>query len=133
MQENALGLLVGGAAVVGGQVLCKDTTCKALTALGGVATGFAITFFDRKFSRDDETEADRVGQKFMAKAGYDPSESVRLWERMSAAMGGKAPPEFLSTHPSDDRRRSNLQSWLPEANALYAVSPQKFGLGSDIH
>ena len=132
MTENTLGLIVGGAAIVGGQVLCKDTKCKMLTALGGVAAGFAITFFDRKFSRGDETEADKVGQLYMAQAGYDPAESIRLWERMSAAMGGKAPPEWMSTHPSDENRRENLRSWLPEAQALYQRAPQKYGLGAPV-
>lgn len=133
MTERNLGLILGGAAVVGSQFLCKDVKCRLLAAGGGVAAGFAITFFDRKFSRSDETEADQYGQLYMAKAGYDPSESIRLWERMSAATGGKAPPEWLSTHPSDNRRRANLQGWLPQAQALYSEAPQRYGIGEPIH
>lgn len=133
LQSNMLGMIIGGATIVGGQVLCKTERCKTISALGGVAAGFALTFFDRKFSREDETEADKVGQIFMARAGYDPSESIPLWERMNSAKGGKGPPEFLSTHPADDRRRSNLQGWLPEAQKVYASSPQKFGIGAAIH
>ena len=72
-------------------------------------------FFDRKFSREDETEADKAGQVYMAQAGYEPAESIVLWERMGAAKQGAAPPEFLSTHPSDERRRTNLKNWLPAA------------------
>lgn len=132
MTGNAIGALVGGASILGGQLLCKTKECKMLTGLGGAAAGFAVAFFDRKFSRDDETEADKFGQLYMAKAGYDPAESIKLWERMNAATGGKAPPEFMSTHPSDERRRGNLQAWLPEANALYNQAPQKYGLGSAI-
>lgn len=132
IQENMLGMIVGGAAIVGSQVLCKDTKCKLLAGLGGAAAGFAITFFDRKFSRGDESEADRAGQVYMAKAGYDPAESIKVWERMGANNAGKAPPEWLSTHPSDERRRSNLQSWLPETQPLYAKSPQKYGVGDAI-
>lgn len=132
ISEKYLGLIVGGATIIGGQVLCKTEKCKLLTALGGAAAGFAITFFDRKFSRGDETDADKFGQLYMAKAGYEPGEAIHLWERMAAANGGKAPPEFMSTHPSDERRRENLRSWLPEAENLYAQAPQKYGIGEAI-
>ena len=103
-----------------------------LTGLGGVAAGFAIAFFDRKFSREDETDADKFGQIYMAKAGYDPAESIKLWERMGAASGGKSPPEFMSTHPSEANRQANLRAWLGEASAVYNQSPQKYGLGEKI-
>lgn len=132
ISEQTLGLIIGGATVIGGQLLCKTQTCKALTGLGGAAAGFAIAFFEHKFSRQDETEADRYGQIYMAKAGYDPEEAVHLWERMGAAMGGKAPPEWMSTHPSDERRRSNLNSWLPEAQKIYTSAPNHYGLGRPI-
>ncbi len=103
-----------------------------LTGLGGAAAGFAVAFFDRKFSRNDETEADKAGQIYMAKAGYDPTEASRLWERMGAASGGKAPPEFMSTHPSDVTRRKNLNDWLPAAQEEYQKAPQKYGMGENI-
>lgn len=131
-QNNYWGLLAAGASIVGGELLCKTENCKKMAALGGVAAGFAITFIDRKFSRADETSADKSGQIYMARAGYDPSESIRLWERMGAAKGGTTPPEFISTHPSDQNRRSNLNSWLPEANAEYAKAPAKYGTGEPI-
>lgn len=126
------GVAIGLGAVIGGQLLCKTQQCRMLTGLGGAAAGFAVTFFDRKFSRENETEADKAGQVYMARAGYDPAESIVLWQRMSTAKQGAAPPEFLSTHPSDDRRRANLQSWLPEAQAVYQKSPQKLGVGESI-
>lgn len=133
IKGNVAGLVIGAASVVGGQMFCKSESCRMLTGLGGAAAGFAITFFDRKFSRGDETEADKVGQQYMAKAGYDPEESIHLWERMSAANGGAAaPPEFMSTHPSDETRRKNLSGWLPEAEQTYSKSPQKYGLGQNI-
>jgi len=132
IQQNTLALIVGGGAILGGQLLCKTKECKLLTALGGAAAGFAVAFFDRKFSRVDETEADQVGQQYMAKAGYDPAESIKLWERMGAASGGKTPPEWLSTHPSDTTRRENLTSWLPESQRLYSAAPAKYGLGQNI-
>jgi metalloendopeptidase OMA1, mitochondrial len=132
IKGNLAGLVLGGAAVVGGQLFCKSDACRALTGLGGAAAGFAVAFFDRKFSRGDETEADEYGQEYMAKAGYDPSEAIKLWERMGAASGGKAPPEFMSTHPSDVTRRKNLGQWLPRANKLYQSSSVKYGLGEAI-
>lgn len=131
-KANYAGLILAGASVLGGELLCKDEKCKQIAQLGGVAAGFAITFLDRKFSREDETGADKAGQIFMAKAGYDPSEAIRVWERMNAAQNGKAPPEFMSTHPSDERRRGNLSTWLPEANQVYSESTNKYGLGAVI-
>ena len=58
----------------------------------------------------------------MAKAGYDPNAAVGFWERMSkaaAASGGSKPPEFLSTHPSDETRIAQIKEWLPEAMKYY--------------
>ena len=132
MNENMLGMVIGGGAALAGQFLCKTTTCKALSLAGGAAAGFAITFFDRKFSRADESAADKLGQIYMAKAGYDPAEAPRLWDRMSEAMGGKAPPEFMSTHPSDSNRKAMLNSWMGDAEAAYSQAPHKYGLGSAI-
>jgi predicted Zn-dependent protease len=132
IQENALALIVGGGAILGGQLLCKTKECKLLTAAGGVAAGFGVAFFERKFSRGDESEADQIGQQYMAKAGYDPAESIRLWERMGEAIKGKAPPEWLSDHPSDEHRRDNLTGWLPESERLYQQAPRHYGVGQPI-
>jgi predicted Zn-dependent protease len=132
MRENMLGLVIGAGVALGGQFLCKTQSCKLMMGVGGVAAGFAITFFNLKFSRADETEADKFGQIYMAKAGYDPSESIHLWERMSAAMKGGAPPEFLSTHPADATRKANLTAWLPQAERDYQQAPQKYGVGEPI-
>lgn len=72
------------------------------------------------FSRSQESEADHIGLIYMAKAGYDPREAVRFWQRMDNAAQGKAsPPDFLSTHPGHDSRISNLQKWMPEALQVY--------------
>lgn len=69
------------------------------------------------FSRKHETEADKIGLTLMVIAGYNPEEAPRLWERMSAQSKGST-PEFLSTHPSEERRITNLQQWIPHAKAL---------------
>jgi predicted Zn-dependent protease len=54
----------------------------------------------------------------MAKAGYDPRESVSLWQRMSQVGGGR-PPEFLSTHPNPENRIANLERLMPRALQYY--------------
>lgn len=71
------------------------------------------------FNRQQESEADRLGLVFMAMAGYDPNEAVTFWSRMAAASGGQNPPEFMSTHPSDETRIANLNKLLPEAMGYY--------------
>jgi predicted Zn-dependent protease len=72
------------------------------------------------YSRLHESEADHLGLIFMAMAGYDPRASVDFWGRMAAMKSGGAPPEFLSTHPSDQTRIQQLQALLPEALGYYA-------------
>jgi predicted Zn-dependent protease len=71
------------------------------------------------FSRTMESEADHLGLIFMAMAGYDPNAAVSFWERMAVQKGGAAPPEFLSTHPSDQTRITNIRAKLPEALKYY--------------
>jgi predicted Zn-dependent protease len=81
------------------------------------------------FNRKQESEADYIGLRLMAMAGYDPREAVPFWERMSGCprnMIGKlcfrsqaAIPEFLSTHPSDITRISQIEAWTPEAMRFY--------------
>ncbi|AKD56578.1 M48 family metallopeptidase [Spirosoma radiotolerans] len=71
-------------------------------------------------SRKQESEADHLGLIFMSMAGYDPREAITFWTRMAKAGGGKAPAEFLSDHPSDERRIADLQKLLPDAQKYYA-------------
>lgn len=70
------------------------------------------------FSRIQESEADTIGMHLMAMAGFDPRESVTLWQNMGKS-GGKAPPEFLSTHPSHDTRIHDLEAGMATAVARY--------------
>ena len=69
------------------------------------------------YSRKHESEADKMGQIIMAIAGYNPDAAAEVWVKMSK-MGGQQPPEFLSTHPSHERRMSNLRQWSPEAKRI---------------
>ena len=71
------------------------------------------------YSRLHESEADHLGLIFMAMAGYDPNKAVEFWQRMSQMKGGQAPPEFLSTHPSDETRIKKIKEFLPEAMNYY--------------
>jgi predicted Zn-dependent protease len=73
------------------------------------------------FGRAQESESDEIGLELMAKAGFDPAQSVMLWRNMAAA-GGDQPPEFLSTHPAHGRRIADLQAALPGANQLRAAA-----------
>jgi predicted Zn-dependent protease len=111
-------LQVAGAAVgtSGGNPLLGQA---AMAALGvGAQVGVLLPF-----SRKHESEADYVGILLAADAGYDPRESVGLWERMAQMSGGRGQAEFLSTHPSHDTRIDQLKSWMPEAMAIYQKKP----------
>jgi predicted Zn-dependent protease len=86
-----------------------------MTAFGaGVQVGALLPF-----SRTQESEADHLGLIFMAMAGYDPQTAVPFWQRMAQLSAGKAPPEFLSTHPSDQSRIEKIKAELPEALQYY--------------
>ena len=87
----------------------------AMAALGvGVEVGVLLPF-----SRKHESEADYVGILLAADAGYDPRESVALWERMGQMSGGGASSDFMSTQPSHETRITQLKTWMPEAMAIY--------------
>ena len=87
----------------------------AMTAFGiGSQIGVQLPY-----SREHESEADRLGLMFMAKAGYDPREAPAFWKRMQAEAGGSRPPEFLSTHPAPETRISQLNKYMDEAVAVY--------------
>ena len=97
----------------------EETRQLWMTAFGaGVQVGALLPF-----SRTQETEADHLGLVFMAMAGYDPQGAVGFWQRMAQQSGGNAPPEFLSTHPSDETRIDKIRAELPEAMKYY--QPQR--------
>ena len=84
-----------------------------MTAFGvGTTVGVVLPF-----SRSQESEADHIGLVLMARAGYDPQAAPTFWRRMIASSKGGAPPEFLSSHPTDAQRVRDLEKWMPEAQA----------------
>jgi predicted Zn-dependent protease len=85
------------------------------------AVGYGSQIGMLKFSRTHESEADEIGLIFMAIAGYDPREAPKFWERM-AAGGGGGTPEWLSTHPSDETRISDLNKNMAKALRYYEKS-----------
>jgi predicted Zn-dependent protease len=92
-----------------------ETRALFMTAYGlGSQVGVLLPY-----SRLHESEADYLGLIFMAIAGYDPNEAIPFWERMAAEKGGAGPPEFLSTHPSDETRIASMREKMPEAMGYY--------------
>lgn len=78
-----------------------------------------------KYGRGQELEADEMGIYLMSMAGYDPRQAQPFWERMEASSNGNRPPEFLSTHPSPESRRADLQKHMPKALEYYKASGGK--------
>lgn len=111
----------------GGRV--SPGTQQALMAAYGVGANVGVLL---PFSRTQEKSADEIGMDLMAKAGYDPAEAVKVWDRMAAQEQG-APPEILSTHPATKNRIADLQSLIPKMEQLYQQSPQKYGAGEPLH
>ncbi len=116
-ERMSQGLLqqLGGVAL---SVAIKDkpeTTQNLFMTAYGVGTTVGVML---PFSRTHESEADHLGLIFMSMAGYDPTVAVDFWRRM-ASQGGSKPPEFLSTHPSDETRIADIKKELPEALKYY--------------
>ena len=102
-----------GSAVAGALGMGTNTQ-----SIAQVIAQYGLQFRNLKYSRDHETEADRMGLIFAAMAGYDPNVAVSFWQRMAASTGS-ASAEFLSDHPSDETRIRQIQNWMPEALQYY--------------
>lgn len=97
---NVLAVLMGSNPTTGQQIFMQAY---------GISSQLGIL----KYSRVNETEADKMGLVFMRLAGYDVNKAITFWGKM-AAMGGEAPPEFLSTHPSDQTRIDDIKEFIPQ-------------------
>lgn len=116
-ERMSQGLLVqlGGATLAKALESKPEMTKNLWLQAYGLTSQFGVML---PFSRKHESEADRIGLILMAKAGYNPREAISFWERMQKA-GGQKPPEFLSTHPSDQTRINDMKKLLPEALKHY--------------
>jgi len=114
--SQMLALYMGGMALDIALSQQPEKTRNLFLAAYGVGATVGVML---PYSRKHESEADRIGLIFMAKAGYDPREALSFWERMEE-MAGPNPPEFLSTHPTHENRIKNIrEKYLPEALAYY--------------
>ena len=115
--SRALVLNIGTAALdifTGGAI--SNTSRTTGVDVAGMLRTFGI---DNPFGRKQEREADYLGLIFSSLAGYDIRESVKVWERMKEAYKGQEPPEWMSTHPSSDKRIVSLKNWIPEIIIKY--------------
>ena len=122
-QRMSAGLLQQVGAVAGNIAIQDQQSRDIFNQAYGVGSTVGVML---PFSRGHETEADKIGLHLMAIAGYNPDEAAELWKRMKANSGGQAPPEFLSTHPSNDTRIANLTALAPQSKK----EAKKFGVTS---
>jgi predicted Zn-dependent protease len=112
-------LLQGGGQIAGAlSSSAKPVTQQTVGLLYGLGSqvGYALPH-----SRMQESEADRIGLQYMARAGYNPEATVEFWKRFSAfnEQAGGETLWFLRTHPLDSQRIEDLQKWMPEAKRFY--------------
>ncbi|VAX21517.1 Zn-dependent protease with chaperone function PA4632 [hydrothermal vent metagenome] len=131
-ERMSQGLLIAIAGELLAQGVTKQESNREIfRAAYGLGTAVAVTL---PFSRSHELEADHLGLLYMARAGYDPNEAKRFWRRFAeyAIKKGKSNKlEFLSTHPADEKRISQIGNLLQRARAEYAKS-EKIGLGESL-
>ncbi|WP_298917459.1 M48 family metallopeptidase [uncultured Algimonas sp.] len=83
------------------------------------------------YGRRQELESDQLGARYMARAGYDPYQAVRLWEKMGAESGGSRGPEFLATHPTPERRARELSDYITAQQKLGSRGFQQLDIPAD--
>lgn len=116
----------------------REQMSQAMVAEGAIGVGAAVfglgdastnaagvgyqALLATRFSRTDESEADRIGLELAARSAYDPSAGITLWQKMTSASQGGKPPEFLSSHPADANRVKQIQQLLPTVMPLYLAA-----------
>ncbi|WP_404423850.1 M48 family metallopeptidase [Nibricoccus sp. IMCC34717] len=126
-RHGAQRMSAAAVAAVGGIALEQMTEGRRNRDLVLAAYGLGATGGTLAYSRFHESEADSIGLRFVAHAGYDPRASVTFWRKMQAKANGSRVPEFLSTHPSDDRRISDLEREIPSVLPLYEAARARLG------
>jgi len=120
-ERMAQTLAVQGLSVGAAVALKNNKNANIILGALGVGAQFGVLL---PFSRYHESEADKIGLIYMARAGYRPEAAVELWQRMAKA-GGAQPPEFMSTHPSNQSRISDLNSQMGEVQGAYNSSEKQ--------
>ena len=104
-----------GGMTIAYSIISNSNMSKRNKVLSNILTSAGITLMDLKFSRNNETEADRIGLILTAMAGYNPEAAVGFWQRMGEKSGNKSTHDWYSTHPSNSNRIQNIKGMLPEA------------------
>ena len=116
------GMLVAGAGVLLDASTKNNKNHDVLLAGYGLASAGGILAFSRKH----ESEADYIGIRYAAKAGYDPRAAITFWQKMEKESQGSHVPVFLSTHPSHEQRVADLQGWMPQVLPLYETAKVRY-------
>jgi predicted Zn-dependent protease len=113
-------LVAAGGLVLDYQTQGRRNHDLMLAGYGLLSTGGMLAF-----SRSHESEADYIGIRYAARAGYDPRAAVTFWQKMEQQSKGGRLPVFLSTHPSHDRRIGDLLRWMPEVLPIYQAANRR--------
>ncbi len=121
-QRKTEGMVALGAGLILGVATHDSKYGDAILVAYGVGAAGATL----AFSRANESEADHIGLRYAAKAGYDPHAAIAFWEKMAKESKGSNVPTLLRTHPTDEKRIADLQGWLPEAMPLYEAAKVRY-------
>ncbi|MGS2720681.1 M48 family metallopeptidase [Paraglaciecola aestuariivivens] len=116
--------LIGVGMEVTNQLLQTNNIASSGLIMAGLGLGVQVGV-QLPFSRTHETEADLIGLDLMAKAGFNPKQSVNLWQNMAKASNGNRQPELLSTHPNPSTRINHLNKNMSQAWQTYQAAPVK--------